>query len=115
MKNQQNKPKAINIEALLAKKNQISNAAIQAALGKMEEQKAKAQEELVIQHLGTIQSNTEDAVEQLRKFRAKEKAAKAYLVSIAEAEQVFYTNADYVEYTKSVQTASSNLYKGLQV
>ena len=112
MKNSlQHKGKAINVEALLAKKNQISNVAIQAALVKMEEQKAKAQEEMVIQHLADIQNTTENAVEQLRRIRVRERAIKAYLVSVAEAEQVFYTNADYAIYQQSVQTANKELHK----
>ena len=111
MKNLRNKPKAVNVEALLAKKNQISNLAIQAAISKMEEQKAKAQEEQIIQHIAEIQSNTEAAVEQLRKFRLHEKAAKAYLVAVAEAEQIFYTNADYNQYFQSTQTAMKEYRK----
>lgn len=101
----------VNIEQLLAKKNQISNAAIQAAIAKMEEAKQKAQEEQVIQHLATIQSNTEAAVEQLRNFRKKEKAAKEYLTAVATAEQVFYTNADYNQYSVAVNTAYSEFRK----
>jgi len=107
------KQQAINVEALLAKKASISSAAIQSAISKMEEQKQKAQEEQVIQHLATIQQATETAVENLRSFRSKEKAAKEYLVAISVAEQAFYTDADWSKYSEASELAQKEYYKAV--
>jgi DeoR/GlpR family transcriptional regulator of sugar metabolism len=101
----------IDVEALLAKRTQISNATVNNALNKLAEAKQKEQEEQVIRHLGVIQSNTSSAVELLRGYRTKERAAKAYLVAVAEAEQNFYTNADFDAYTESTRVAMNEFNK----
>lgn len=99
-----NTPK-VNIEALLAKKDAISNAAIKAALVKLDERKQKEQEELIIEHLSQIQLNTQYAVNLLRQTRKREKLTKDYLTQVAEAEQEFYQNADYKAYSTKVNIA----------
>lgn len=105
------KKTAVNIEALMAKREAISSQTIQNAINKLKEQKEKEQEQLVLQHLANVQQNTEDAVNQLRIARAQEKKCKAYLQAIAEAEQIFYTNADYSAYVKSIGAAGNEFWK----
>jgi DNA repair ATPase RecN len=97
--------KTVNIESLLKKRDQIQNKAIQGALAKMEERKQLEQEERILENLGKIQGKTEEAVNLLRKARSNEKAAKTYLQSIADAEQAFYTDANYESYQTKLQTA----------
>ena len=103
---------AVNIENLLAKREQISNKAVQAAIAKLEEQKAKEQEELILNHLSTIQAITANAVESLREARRKEAKAKAYLQAVAEAEQQFYTDANMETYEASLHKARTDYHKG---
>jgi hypothetical protein len=90
--------KKVNIEKLLEKRGEISNSVIKSALKKAEEQREKEQEEMILARIGQIQTNTENAVATLRSARKKEKAAKAYLQAMADAEQKFYTDADYNAY-----------------
>ncbi len=101
--------KNVNIEQLIAKKESISNAALQNALKRVEEEKAKQQEEQLLKHLTIVQLNTERAVEQLRKARAVEKAHKEYLQAIANAQEKFYKDADIEAYNKESRKAAIEL------
>ncbi len=103
------KKKAIDIESLLAKRNSISNTALKGALEKLEKQKEEQQEAELLQHLSRVQENTAQAVELLREARVKEKNRKAYLVTIAEAESEFYTDADIAKYNLTIAAARSQL------
>lgn len=47
--------KKIDVEALLAKKSNITSSAVQSALKRLEEEKLKEQEEMLLEHLATIQ------------------------------------------------------------
>ncbi len=100
------KANTINIEALLAKKEQISNKALQSALTKLEEQRSAEQEAALLRHLEIVQGITKNAVESLRNRRAQEKIAKDYLLAVATAEQEFYKNADVAAYNAAIHAAS---------
>lgn len=88
----------VNIEALLAKRDQIGAGVIKSALAKLDAQKAERQEAEVLEYLETVQRNTAEAVEKLRSCRAAERKAKNDLQAIAEAEQDFYQDADIDAY-----------------
>ena len=88
----------VNVEALLAKRDQIGAAVIKGALAKFEAQKAEKQEAEVLEYLATVQRNTAEAIERLRSSRAAERKAKHDLQVIAEAEQDFYQDADIDAY-----------------
>jgi hypothetical protein len=109
MAKNQNTTAKIDIESLLAKKNQITNAALAAALSKLEEKKREQQEAQLIEHLTVVQSNTDKAVELLRSVRNKEKKAKAYLTTVAEAQNQFYTDGDIAVYAQAIQKANHEL------
>lgn len=97
--------KQINIEDLLAKKSQITNAALTAALNKLEEKKQQDQEAQLIEHLQAVQKNTDIAVENLRSARLQEKKQKAYLTAVAEAQAKFYSDGDIDAYNKAITAA----------
>lgn len=99
------KTQGVDVEKLLAARN-ISNAAVKGALDKLAEQKKAAEEARIIQHIANIQHNTEIAVVRLRNARKAEKNAKEYLQAVANAEQVFYTNADVDAYSEALVIAS---------
>ena len=101
----------VNIENLLAKREQISNKAVQAAITKLEEKKAEEQEALILVHLSHIQENTANAVESLRSARKLESKAKAFLQEVANAEQQFYVDANMDTYNASVIAARINYNK----
>jgi hypothetical protein len=102
---------AIDIEKLLAKKNQITNAALNSALKKLEEKKKEEQEETLIANLEYVDHVTNEAVELLRGKRAEEKKAKAYLTSVCEAQDKFYSDGDYKSYLSSVSAAVTEYSK----
>lgn len=98
------KTQGVDVEKLLAAR-EISNAAVKGALDKLAEQKKAAEEARIIENIAYIQRNTETAVVALRTARKTEKAAKAYLQGIANAEQAFYTNANVDTYMEAVAKA----------
>ena len=100
--------KKFDVEALLAKKSNITSNAVKGALAKLEEQKQAIQEQQIISHLAVIQTNTAEAVEDLRKARRKEAAQTAKLIAVAEAEEKFYEDADIDAYNTSITKASSD-------
>lgn len=104
-KNQTKSANVDAIEALLAKKESISNAALQSALTKLEERKQKEQEDKLILYLSTVQRNTDAAVNRLRAIRAEEKKAKAYLTALVEAQNAFYTDGNVEAYDKACNEA----------
>lgn len=101
----------IDVEALLAKKGQITNQSIQSALAKAEKEKQEKDERELLGYISHIQSNTASAVEGLRDARKKEKKCKDFLTALAEAEQQFYTDADIEKYNAS-HTAAVRAYRG---
>lgn len=102
MKNQTPK---IDVEKLLSKGNQPTNSAIKKALETVKaEEEAKLQHDL-INRIADVQSRTKQAVEDLRKCRAKEKQSKNILVGIAAAEEQFYIDADWNKYQDAVREA----------
>lgn len=100
----------VNIESLLAKREQISNKAVQAALAKLEQKKIEEQEEMILTHLSTIQENTANAVARLREARKTEVKCKNYLQEIANAEQQFYVDANMETYNASLKAAEVAFY-----
>lgn len=95
----------VNIEALLAKKSQISNAAITAALAKLETKKQEEQEEQLLEHLEKVSNNTANAVEYLRIARTQERIMKKRLEAIAAAELQFHSDANIEAYNKAYNEA----------
>lgn len=93
------------VEKMLAKKDAISNATIQAALKKVEQQKQEKLEAKLLENLEKVQKVTENAVSTLKMRRKQAEKAKKYLVAVAEAEQQFYKDADINAYDKALQLA----------
>ena len=97
----------IDVEALLSKKNQISNESIKNALKKAEDEKKAIREAELLENISIIQRKTVEAVSILQKARKAEKKAKTYLTAIATAEQEFYKDADFEKYGKAIQIAKN--------
>lgn len=107
MKEQQNSQKpAIDVEALLVKKQQITNAALTSALNKLEQKKKEEQEEMLIANLARVQKNTENVVESLRRIRFDEKVIKKYLEDVVAAQEQFYIDGDIVKYDNTIRAAT---------
>jgi hypothetical protein len=97
----------VDIEALLAKKSQITSAAINGALAKLEARKQEEQEAQLLEYLEVVSNNTQSAVNALRKARDTEKIYKKRLEAIAAAEQQFYKDADIKAYNAAFYTAQT--------
>ena len=93
----------IDVDALLAKRDEISNVALKKALDKIEARKQEEQEAQLISNLEQIQRNTKDKVEYLRRARQAEKRAKDNLVLFAKAEQEFYKTGDIEAYNLTIR------------
>lgn len=100
-----------DVESLIAKRTQISNANIQAAIKQMEKERDENIQKKIIGHLKSVQDNTNSGLTLLQGFRAKEKAAKNYLTALNAAEEQFYVDADFDAYNKAVRTAIQEFNK----
>lgn len=101
----------INVEALIAKKDTITNKAIKGAISELERKQEEAQQARLIEQISRAQEITQTAVDAVRRARKEAQRKLNYLKQVAEAERVFLINADWDIYKTAITIAEQELYK----